>query len=81
MPIKHDDGPLPHAFEGLDDWASQVASCITKAELGALVAGYRKIAGNRRLSAANRRLAKMQADALERARPPAKKNPTKPQDR
>lgn len=67
MPRRNADGPPPESFQGLDEWAEQVIPCITAAELDGLIAGYRKTASNRRLSAGNRRFALMQAQALELA--------------
>lgn len=69
MPPRYNDVP-PECFEGLDDWAKAVVKCITAAELDEQIASYRKIASNRQhVSAGGRRLARMQADALENARP------------
>ncbi len=59
-------GPPPGAFEGLDEWAAQVAECLTAAELELLIGMYRKIAADGRVSADNRRLARKQAQALKR---------------
>ena len=76
-PAKAEPGPFPQAFEGLDDWAKQVAKCINTRELDGLIASHRKLAADRRLLAAERRLARMQAEALERARPRRKKKPAR----
>jgi len=57
------------SFEGLDAWANQLVPCVSAAELDGLISGHRKTAADRQLSAGCRRLAKLQADALERARP------------
>lgn len=66
---RYDDVP-PESFDGLDEWAKAVVKCVSVAELDGQIASYRKIARNRQhVSAGARRLAKMQADALERARP------------
>ncbi len=63
----HDaSGPPAEAFAGLTEWAAEVADCLTRGELGALTGMYRKIAGDRRVSAENRKLARRQAQALQK---------------
>ncbi len=59
-------GPPAEAFAGLADWADEVAGCLTRGELRALIDVYRKIARDGRVSAANRRLARKQAQALKK---------------
>lgn len=63
---QRDLGPPPEAFEGLDTWAAEVAQCVSKAELGVLVGDYQRTANNKHISAANRRLARLQAKALRK---------------
>lgn len=65
-PRQRDLGPPPEAFEGLDAWAADVAKCVTSEELGLLIGIYKKTANNPKVSAANRRLARKQAEALRK---------------
>lgn len=59
-------GPPPEAFEALDTWAGEVAECLPQSELGVLLGIYRRIAGDARVSADNRKLAQRQAQALRK---------------
>lgn len=70
-------GPPPEAFAALDTWAGEVAACLPQSELGVLLGIYRKLAGDKRVSADNRKLAAAKVDALRRAsRRITKKNNT-----
>lgn len=64
QPRKSPSGPPPEAFEGLDTWAADVAKCLSKDELGVLVALHRRTANDKRVSAANRQFSRKQAQAL-----------------
>jgi hypothetical protein len=59
-------GPPVEAFAALDEWAGEVAACVSKAELGVLLGIYRRIASDGRVSTDNRRLARKQARALRK---------------
>ena len=59
-------GPPVEAFDALDTWAGEVAACLPQSELGVLVGIYRRIGGDRRVSADNRKLAQRQANALRK---------------
>ena len=61
-------GPPVEAFAALDTWAAEVAECLSQDDLGVLVGIHRRIAGDRRVSADNRRLAQRQAVALRKFR-------------
>lgn len=69
-------GPPPEAFDGLDEWAAGVAKCVTSEELGVLLGIYTRLASDRHVSAANRRLADSKVDALRRASRRVKKTDT-----
>jgi len=59
-------GPPVEAFAELDVWAREVAACLSQDELDELVGIYRRMAGDGRVSADNRRLARKQAQALRK---------------